>query len=274
MDGAHYTARHRLVLLAVMSLDADEEILILVWALVPQEDRENWLWFLRKIAPYLTTLQDPDAVIISDQLKGITSAVTECFPSATYTYCRKHPYDNMRHSYRKVVAQKFWRCAYAKTESAFDRVLAEIKELNDEAAEYISRLQRERWVPYAVKSARYGHITSNIQKSQNAAWLPARDLPALYTMLSIWNNLGKKYYQRQRKKQPTGRLTNSAWKYIRLEEMEASRYKLISFSEGIAHVSTPSGAAHLVNLHEGTCTCLEFQNCQLPCRHAMAVCKD
>ena len=212
MDGAYCTARHRLVFLAVTFLDADKEILILAWALVPQEDCENWLWFLRKITPYLTSLQDPDVVIISDRLKSITSAVTECFPSATHTYCSKHLYDNVRHSYGKVVAQNFWGCAYAKTESAFDRVLAKIKELNDEAAEYISRLPREQWVPYAVMSARYGHITSNIQESQNAVWLPARDLPALYIMLSIWNNLGKKYYQRQRKKQPTGRLTNSAWK--------------------------------------------------------------
>ncbi len=50
--------------------------------------------------------------------------------------------------------------------------------------------------------------------------------------------------------------------------------KLISFSKGIAHVSTPSGAPHLVNLHESTCTCLKFQARHLPCRHAMAFCKD
>ena len=56
--------------------------------------------------------------------------------------------------------------------------------------------------------------------------------------------------------------------------MEALRYKLISFSEGKAHVSTPSGAAHLVNLQEGTCICLEFQDRHLLCHHAMAVCKD
>lgn len=74
----------------VTSLDVDKKILILAWALVPQEDRKNWLWFLRKIAPYLTSLQDPDAVIISNQLKGIISAATECFPSATHTYCSKH----------------------------------------------------------------------------------------------------------------------------------------------------------------------------------------
>lgn len=191
-------------------VDADEEILILAWALVLQEDHANWLWFLRKIAPYLTSLQDPDVVIISDCLKGLVSAVSICFPSATYSYCSKHRYDNLRVSYGEIVAQRFWGCAYAKTESAFDRVLAEIKELNGEAAEYILKLPRERWVSYAVKSARYGHITSNIQESQNTAWLSAHDLPAVYTMLSIWNNLGKKYYQRQRKKQPTGQLTNSA----------------------------------------------------------------
>ncbi len=56
--------------------------------------------------------------------------------------------------------------------------------------------------------------------------------------------------------------------------MEAFRYKLISFSEGIAHVLRPSGATHLVNLHEGTCKCLEFQDRHLPCCYTMAVCKD
>lgn len=56
MDGAHCKARHQLVLLAVTTLDTDEEILILAWTLVPQQDHANWLWFLRKIAPYLTSL--------------------------------------------------------------------------------------------------------------------------------------------------------------------------------------------------------------------------
>ena len=56
--------------------------------------------------------------------------------------------------------------------------------------------------------------------------------------------------------------------------MKASSYKLISFSEGITHVSTPSGAAYLINLYEGTCICLEFQDCHLSFRHSMAVCKD
>lgn len=185
IDGAYCKTHHRFVLLAVTTLDADEEILILAWALVPQEDHANWLWFLRKIAPYLTSLQDPDAVIISDRLKGFASAVSICIPSATYSYSSKHFYDHLRLSYGEIVAQKFRRSAYAITESVFDRVFAEIKELNVEAAEYILKLPWEQWVLYAVKSARYGHITSNIQESQNAAWLSACNLPAVYIILSI-----------------------------------------------------------------------------------------
>ncbi len=68
-------------------------------ALVPHEDRKNWLWFLKKIAPYLTSFQDPDAVIIIDRLKNTASAVTECFPFATHSYCSKHLYDNVEHNY-------------------------------------------------------------------------------------------------------------------------------------------------------------------------------
>ena len=144
MDGEYGTARHRLVLLTVTSLDADKEILILILPLISQEDLENWLRFLKKIAPYLTVFQDLDAVIISNRLKGIASAVTEYFLFATHSYCSKHLYDNVRHNYGEVVAQKFWECSYAKTESAFDKVLAKIQEVNDEVAEYILRLLRER----------------------------------------------------------------------------------------------------------------------------------
>lgn len=95
------------------------------------------------------------------------------------------------------MAQNFWDYAYAKIKSAFDKVLKEIKEMNKNATKYISNLPRDWWVPYAINSSCYGQITSNIQESQNAVWLPAWDMPALYSILSIWNFIGEKYFQRQ-----------------------------------------------------------------------------
>ena len=45
---------------------------------------------------------------------------------------------------------------------------------------------------------------------------------ALYSLLSIWNSLGEKYYQRRQKKQSVERLTNSAWKHIQSKKAESS----------------------------------------------------
>lgn len=56
MDRAHCTSCYWLVLLAVTFLDAEEEILVLAWALVTVEDRANWIWSLQKIAPYFIAL--------------------------------------------------------------------------------------------------------------------------------------------------------------------------------------------------------------------------
>lgn len=79
----------------------------------------------------------------------------------------------------------------------FDKVLEGIKEMDKDVAEYIFNLPQDRWVFYAINSSCYGQITSNIQESQNAAWLPGWDMPALYSMLSIKNSLEEKYFQCQ-----------------------------------------------------------------------------
>ena len=49
LDGTFIKARHRLTLLVLTTLDGNNEILPLVWALVPVENKENWQWFLAAI---------------------------------------------------------------------------------------------------------------------------------------------------------------------------------------------------------------------------------
>lgn len=93
-------------------------------------------------------------------------------------------------------------------------------------------------------------------------------------MLLVWNNLEEKYYECQCKRKHISRLTNSAWKYICFEKMKAFCYKLISFCKEIAYVLTASWVTHLVNLYEGICICLIFQDWYLFCCYTMAIGKD
>lgn len=43
MDGTNCKSRHRILLLAVTSLNGEGEIFVLGWVLIPMEDQANWL---------------------------------------------------------------------------------------------------------------------------------------------------------------------------------------------------------------------------------------
>lgn len=43
IDGIHYISYYQIVLFSLISLDREEEILILTWVLVQVEDQANWL---------------------------------------------------------------------------------------------------------------------------------------------------------------------------------------------------------------------------------------
>ena len=45
-----------------------------------------------------------------------------------------------------------------------------------------------------------------------------------------------------------------------------------SAEKGLAQVYIPGGSAHIIDLKEKSCSCGEFQEYLIPCRHAVAVC--
>lgn len=82
---------------------------------------------MQKIALYFIKLEDLDFVIINNYLKKIASVVIEYFPHFTHSYYSNHFYNNIKTSYKKIVAQKYWNYTYAKTKLAFNKILKEIK---------------------------------------------------------------------------------------------------------------------------------------------------
>src|SRR5437588_6749939 len=79
-------------------------------------------------------------------------------------------------------------------------------------------------------------------------------------------------YKRQRQVMKNTRWTTAAWNHIQEQKREAGQYRVLSSAEGQAIVIHLTGVQHIVKLKERICTCLEFQDRELPCRHAIAVC--
>ena len=111
MDGAHCTATHRMTLLAITTLDGNNDDLSIAWGLVSTESEEHWAWFLRLCRSHLSGVDEDDSVIMSDWAKVLIPAISANFPHAKHAFCAYHLKGNVEKKFGKECAKLFWRCA-------------------------------------------------------------------------------------------------------------------------------------------------------------------
>ena len=140
LDGCHTKARFRMTLLVACTLDGNNEILPLAWGVVPIEDSENWIWFLKHMKHAFQELDTKGTVIISDHDKGLLSAVQEVLPHVNHSYCSQHLADNVQKHYGFACRNLFWGAAYAYTEHGFQEGMKKVREENQEAYDYLNEI--------------------------------------------------------------------------------------------------------------------------------------
>ena len=82
-------------------------------------------------------------------------------------------------------------------------------------------------------------------------------------------------HERRMKKQKSTRITDYALTYLEEQQRKSGRYNLHNSHNGKASlVSYNTGHTEAVDLPARHCTCDDFQELELPCRHAQQVCRD
>ncbi len=171
IDGTFLKGPYKLVLLAAVTLDGNNQALPLAWGIVPRECEEHWSWFLAHLRRVFPSMSSPGIVIISNRDKGLEGAGAANFPLAQHLHCCQHLADNVQTRYRQACRKLFWKAAYAITESAFKEALREIGEEKEACRTYLQGIPPGRWAAYACRGPRYAHLTSNMVEAMNAAWL-------------------------------------------------------------------------------------------------------
>lgn len=172
-----------LVLLVLTTLDANEEILPLIWGFARNESKESWLDFLHGFREYFldnldTTEKERDdfehLTIVSDRVKGLVLAIAEVLPKAFHYHCTQHLAENVGNEFRKRIERIFRAACLVETKAKFKAFLNQIESLSAPTRHYLDQIDIKH---YATSNAplvdfpRFSQTCSNISESINSAWM-------------------------------------------------------------------------------------------------------
>jgi hypothetical protein len=264
-----------------VTIDGNNEAVVLAWALIESENEESWKFFLTelKMYIYLSTsnwistvnylltfirtipeINQTDVTLVSDSDKGLVAA-DSVLDQTHRAYCCQHIADNIQTSFGLATWKLFWKIAYAHSELLFENALAELQELQPAGADYVTALPQNLYATAFFPGARYGQCSSHLVEAANALFLEERTLPVLKMLQGIWEKEMDWKSTRQEKAlqlsetQPftpycTGKFTESN----HYSQQNTIRMQSILLGIGIVTQQRDQHTFH-VNLDTATCYC-------------------
>ncbi|KAK4381581.1 hypothetical protein Sango_2953500 [Sesamum angolense] len=185
VDGCHLKGPHGGVLLTAVSIDPNNNLYPLAYAIVSGETREAWEWFLGLLKSDLNMVREDAYTFISDKQKGLIPAFESVFPGSDKRYCVRHLHGNMKTAGFKGLAYKsaLWNVARATTESEFKVRMEEMIKLNEMVVDWLSDKPPVHWSRAFFNTfPKCDILLNNVCESFNSCILEAREKPFL-TML-------------------------------------------------------------------------------------------
>ncbi|XP_016186136.1 uncharacterized protein LOC107627831 [Arachis ipaensis] len=184
LDGCFLKTPQGGQLLTAIGWDPNDQMLLLAYAVVEVETKDSWTWFLHHLASDIGIEKMGRTTFMSDQQKGLLPAYDEVIPGVENRFCVRHLYSNFRKKFPGLqLKQLMWRCAKATHWRDWERNMAELKAVNQEAYRYLNAIPPRYWSRSRFTyNSKVDTLVNNMSESFNAAIVDAREKPIL-TML-------------------------------------------------------------------------------------------
>ncbi|KAF4237542.1 hypothetical protein CNMCM6805_006873 [Aspergillus fumigatiaffinis] len=270
IDRAPWKTKWDFSLLVAATLDANDQVLPLAWAVVPDEKVESWAFFLRHMRLAFPKIDSPRTALLLNPRLAIDDAVTQELPAIAMMYCCEYLSQTLMEKFRpeEEVRKQFWKAARAESEPIFAQAIAQIK--HPGAKQWIESIPRQRWAKHALPVPRYEQLSMTTMESLHFLWLNTRNLPVLRALYSIWLNITDRLHHcREIEFKRSNTLTDFAQEWIMRQTQLSRTYTAVASSQEQFTVFNKA-VGFVVDLNARTCSCLDWQDLQLPCRHALA----
>ncbi|XP_011098982.1 uncharacterized protein LOC105177493 [Sesamum indicum] len=289
IDGTHLYTKYKHKMLVAVTLDANQQVLPLAFALVDEESLESWRWFLRILSKYLLPLEDDRVCLISDRHAGLINAINYVpafkFPRGVHRFCLRHVCSNFNTKFKNIQLKDLcWRAGAEDNPRKFDRIMEEMKSLNEEAYNWLGRTDKDQWTLAHDGGWRTGILITNMSECINGVLKGARHLPIVAIVQITLSRSVQYFLQRSTR---CNRMINAnqqwadfAFKLFEARQVEAIRHivQKFDYTQQSASVVTLSligqrSRTYVVKLKHRMCSCSKWGANGIPCSHAIQACR-
>ncbi|OMO76699.1 Zinc finger, CCHC-type [Corchorus capsularis] len=237
--------------------DGNNQMFPLAWALVEVESTDSWKWFLEKLMIDIDFREGYGWVLMTDQMKGLDTAIGSMLPMAEHRFCARHMYVNWKKNgrhYGEELKQAFWSIAKAPNERVYNQRLEALRGWNSKAAKDIEKTPvRQYCRAFLSADKRCDMIDNNMCEAFNGTLLKARKLP----VISLFEQIRRRMMVRiaEKRKECTrwkGNLGPNIWKLINKNADIADKCLVYESCRRYTHSGIPCAHAICAIRHKKT----------------------
>ncbi|XP_007227226.2 uncharacterized protein LOC18790575 [Prunus persica] len=273
IDGCHLKRPYTGQVLTAVSVDGNNGLYPVAYAVVEVESKSSWIWFLQLLIEDLQIENGKAWVFMNDKQKGLILAIETLLPTAEHKMCVRHLYSNFRIEHAGLALKNIlWAAAKATTIPWYEAEMDKMKEQNEKAWKWLKKRPAKNWSrSHFEPHSKCDLLLNNLCESFNSCILDSRDKSILtclerirvYIMLRMANR----------------RIAGTVWRHpvgprivkiIEKNKLGASQCIPRLVGESKYQVSHMYGGEYVVDLKAKTCSCRRWDLCGIPCSHAIS----
>ncbi|XP_073314696.1 uncharacterized protein [Primulina huaijiensis] len=287
VDGTHLYTKYKHKMLIGVTLDANNQVLPLAFAIVDEETTDSWKWFLENLGRHVVR-GEHGVCLISDRHKGVRATEDLPYfqpPYGVHRFCLRHVCSNFNAKFKDVHLKDLcWAAGTQNQICKFDSIMEAIKQKNIMAHRYLAGIAKEKLSLAHDGGWRRGVMTTNMSECLNIVLKGARRLPISAIVHLTLLRCIQYFIERVTR---SGRMVqeNQLWsdyacrkyeKWARKSsEHRVFKYDVRDQTASVATVGRPSRGQHMyvVKLSTSDCSCGKWTIVGIPCSHAICTAK-
>ncbi|KAL5706495.1 hypothetical protein ACHQM5_024655 [Ranunculus cassubicifolius] len=268
VDGCFLKTYCKGELLTAVGRDGNNWMFPIAWAIVESETKDAWLWFLQHLSDDLFLGDGGGYTIISNQQKGLETAIQEVLPRIEHRMCARHVYANFRGLFSGgELKNLFWQAAKCGTVREFDDIMDAIGKINPEAKEYLLvKKNHKQWCrAWFSQNAGCDSVENNMCETFNGVIVEARTLKIIDMLEDIRRYITKRILIKSREIATwDGTICPRIVKKMDKLEEKCGEWRVQMCGGGKFEVKK-GATAYKVDIPSRVCACRQWDVSGIPC---------